>query len=142
MQVESSIDIQRPIEDVFTFITQVKNAAKWQDSTVETRQTSPGPMGAGATMHHVGKFLGRRIENDAKVYEFELNRTFAYKGGGALPVDIRYRFEPIACGTKFTVIYGGEPGAFFKLAEPLVKRASAKLLAGDLKKLKQVLEAS
>lgn len=140
--VERSIVIQRPIEDVFAFVTHVENAVKWQDSTVETHQTSPGSMGVGATINHVGKFLGIRIKNTGQVYEYELNRKFAYKGGGTVPVDIRYYFNAIPEGTQFTLCYGGEPGALFKLAEPLVVRATAKLLDGDLKKLKQVLEAN
>lgn len=141
-QVERRIIIQRLVEDVFAFVTHVENTAKWQNATVETHQTSPGPMGVGATFSHVGKFLGLRIQNSGRVYKYEPNRTFAYKGGGTVPVDIRYCFESIPEGTRLTLTYGGEPGALFKIAEPLVARATARLLDGDLKKLKQVLEAT
>lgn len=141
MQVTRSIIIQRPVSQVFAFLTDVENAVKWQVSTVETHQISTGPMGKGAVFSHVGKFLGRRIEDKGQVYEYEPDKMFAYRGKSAgFSVDIRYGFEPLAEGTQLSLTYGGDPGSFFRLAEPLVARATAKLLEGDLKKLKMVLE--
>ena len=141
MRVERSILVHCPPEEVFTFLTRVENAGQWQGGTVETRLTSTGPVGIGSTMMHVGKFLGRRIEGTSQVYDYEPNRSFAYRTVRGLPVDIRYRFEPVAEGTRLTAIYGGEPGNFFRLAGPLVERATAKTLEGDLGRLKKVLEA-
>lgn len=141
MQVERSIIINRPVSHVFSFLTNVENAVKWQVSTVETHQISPGSMGKGTEFSHVGKFLGRRIEDKGHVYEYEPNKMFAYRGKSAsFSVDISYGFKALADGTQLTLTYGGDPGSFFRIAEPLVARATARLLEGDLKKLKRVLE--
>jgi len=141
MRVERSITIRRSPADVFAFVTNVENAVKWQSSTVESRLTSPGPMGPGATIRHVGRFLGRRIENVVEVYEFTPHRAFAYRTLKGVPVDIRYRCDPDERGTKFTLVYGGDGGSLLKIAEPLLEAATARLLEGDLIRLKRVLES-
>jgi hypothetical protein len=54
---------------------------------------------------------------------------------------VRQTLEPVDTGTTIDVVIEGEPGGFFKLAEPLVERAVARELAHNLETLKDVLES-
>ena len=47
---ELTIVINRPIEEVFGFLSNLENDIKWRSEWVETRNTSGGPLGVGATV--------------------------------------------------------------------------------------------
>ena len=61
MKAESTITIQRPIEEVFTYLTNTQEVPKWAP-VKEFRQTSEGALGVGTTMTQVIDFLGRTFE--------------------------------------------------------------------------------
>jgi uncharacterized protein YndB with AHSA1/START domain len=60
MKIETSIVINRPIEDVFVYSTDPENTPKWQTGLLESRVTSAGPIGAGSTIRDVRVFMGRQ----------------------------------------------------------------------------------
>lgn len=59
---EHSVLIERPIEEVFAFATHPDNDTLWQSTSLETEQTSAGPVDVGTTFRNTSKFLGRRID--------------------------------------------------------------------------------
>jgi uncharacterized protein YndB with AHSA1/START domain len=69
--VTNHITIQRPIEDVFTTLTDVENAGTWFPGDVEEHWTSPPPYGVGSTRRAVVRMRGRVVENDAVVTEYD-----------------------------------------------------------------------
>jgi hypothetical protein len=69
--VTNRITIGRPIEDVFAVLTDIEKTGVWFPVDVEERWTSPPPHGVGSTRHAVVRMLGRRIENDAVVTEYD-----------------------------------------------------------------------
>ena len=73
ISVEHSVVIDRPIHEVFAFIANVENNPQWQQSVLETRKTSPGPVGVGSTGIEVRQFMGRRMELSFEVTEYEEN---------------------------------------------------------------------
>ncbi len=52
-----------------------------------------------------------------------------------------YTFEEVPGGTRLTRAVEGEPGGFFKLADPLIERALKRQVKADLETLKDLLEA-
>jgi hypothetical protein len=46
---ELTIVINRPIEETFGFLSNLENDIKWRSEWVETRNTSGGTLGVGAT---------------------------------------------------------------------------------------------
>jgi uncharacterized membrane protein len=141
MKVATSIVIHQPIERVFAFVTDVEKHPQWVPGSLENSITSTGEIRIGTTMHHVGQFLGRRIESDIEVTQYETNRMFAYKSiSGALPYEMLYRFESVEHGTRVDLIAEGETSAFFKLAEPLINSASKRHIVSAMNILKERLE--
>ena len=142
-QVEISTTIKRPVEDVWAVISNVENNPKWSSAALEAKQTSPGPIGVGTTARFVGKFLGRRIESDSVVTEFEANRKYSFESkSGPFPIKGSNTVEQIERGTRVTATFDVEPGGFFKLAEPLVMSMAKRQLQGDLDNLKDLMEAN
>ena len=142
-QMEISTTIKRPVEDVWAVISNVENNPKWSSAALEAKQTSSGPIGVGTTARFVGKFLGRRIESDSVVTEFEANRKYSFESkSGPFPIKGSNTVEQIEGGTRVTATFDVEPGGFFKLAEPLVMSMAKRQLQGDLDNLKDLMEAN
>lgn len=59
MRFEKSVVIARPVEDVWTFLTNPDNVRRFSLSGSELRQSSPGPLGVGSTMQSHRLVLGR-----------------------------------------------------------------------------------
>lgn len=141
IKVELSVVINRPVAEVFAFVTDPANNVKWQDGLVESRLVSSGPMGVGAQVTDVRKFLGRDMDSKLEVTAYELNRKFSEKViSGPLKFELTQTFEASGDGTKVSLIAQGEPGGFFKLAEGMVQKQLQSQLEGDAQRLKKALE--
>jgi len=141
INVEVSIVINRPIEEVFAFFTEPANNPKWEEGLIECRKTSPGPMGVGAQVLEVRKFMGRHMESNLEVTAFEPNKKYAVKvASGPIQFELSAMFETVGDGTKISTSGQGEPGGFFKLAEGLVKKQLQSQVEGDMGRLKKLLE--
>ena len=107
MRMEKSVVIARPVEDVWTFMTNLDNFRRVSLSGSEFRQSSPGPLGVGATVQSHRLVLGRldiRLQAFT-VTEYEPNRTFAMNlriGLARQPGTHRFTLEPIREGTRVT----------------------------------------
>ncbi len=142
MKIESSIVINRPVEDVWAYMTDLEKTSLWNPATLEMRLTSEGPLQKGSNYVWVGQWLGRRIESSCKVTEFEPGREFAYKiVSGPFPGAASTVLEPAAGGARVTIRSEGEMGGFFKLAEPVVAAMSRRQMESMLGNLKDILEA-
>ncbi len=89
LNIEKSVVINRPLEEVFAFVSAGENWSQWAAELVETRKTSEGPLGVGTTYTHVAQMLGRRIENGYEVTEYEPNSKVSMKAtSGSIPADV------------------------------------------------------
>jgi carbon monoxide dehydrogenase subunit G len=134
--------IARPVEDVWTFLDDVKRVPEWDPSVTEVRRTSDGPFGVGGTDVYVGRFLGRHFESSSECTEYVVNRRFASKTtSGPFYLAIETTLDPVDGGTRVTQRYRGESRGFFKLAEPVVTRLTKKQFETAAENMKALLEA-
>ena len=142
MELSTSIMINRPVEEVFSYMTDARNLSNWMSELVEAKQTSEGPVGVGTTISAVANVLGRRIENIQEVTAYEPNGEFAIKAtSGPAINDDTFSFESVADGTKVTRTTKGEVGGFFRMAEPLVVRMLKRQFETNFANLRDLLEA-
>ena len=144
MRVEESIQIGRPRKVVFDYVSEPDNFPEWTGATIEVRKDAPGPAREGDTFTAVIKFLGRRLETPYERTSYYPERLFKDRAaGGPIPdQDWTYTFEGVSEGTtRLTRTVEGEPGGFFKLADPLIERALKRQVGADLETLKDLLEA-
>ena len=140
---ELSIVINRPIEEVFGFLANLENDIKWRSEWVETKNTSGGAPGVGATYCLTGEFLGRRVPTIYEVIEYEPNRSAAWKTvSGPLPLKFQRTFEHGEGGTRFTIKYEAEVRGFFKLVMSFLAGMVKRQHEGDLRKVKELMETS
>jgi uncharacterized protein YndB with AHSA1/START domain len=134
--------IKRPVEDVFALLSDFSNGSKWASAATEpAAKTSDGPIGVGSTWHAVGKVVGRRIETDVEYTEFEANSKLVYTITKPFPTTSTVTFESVVGGTRVSQTVEGEPGGFFKLAEPLTLKMSKRQFQSDLDNLRDLMDA-
>ena len=142
MRIEESVEINRPLEEVYEYVATPENLPEWAGTVIETRKDTPGPLLEGSTFTSVGKFLGRKIESPFKVTAHEFPRRHSHEStGGPLPTEWTLTFEEVAGRTRYTQVAEGEPGGFFGLVGPLLERVGRRQLRTDLENLKDLLEA-
>jgi uncharacterized membrane protein len=140
MKFANSVIIEQPVEQVFEFVTDFSNNAGWQTGIIEMEMTSGGRFGIGSTYRCMNRFLGKRIETEGLVTEYEPDRRCCIRiTSGPITGASRLNFEPVDGGTLFTTS-GSLDLTFFKLAGLLIKRKINQQLKHDMLKLKAVLE--
>jgi uncharacterized membrane protein len=141
---ELSIMIERPIEEAFAVLANLENDVKWHSAFVEVRNTSGGPNSVGARFLVFEGIRGRRAGGgtEYEVTEYEPNRSAAWKTvSGPLQLRFSRTFERVDGGTRFAVRYEGAPRGFLALAWPLITRVAKRQQGGDMRKLKELMEA-
>jgi len=142
IKVKTSVVINRPVEEVFEYMSDPSNNVQWQSGTIESKQTSEGPAGVGTTTQSVTQFLGKRLESTGEITEYEPNRRVGVKStSGPIPITATTTFEEVEGGTKVTLEGEGDVSGVFKLAEPIVARTAQRQFEGNYLTLKDVLEA-
>jgi uncharacterized membrane protein len=138
--IEASVTVNRALSDVFRYVQNNENAMNWMSGLLDVRMTN-NMSGVGKTWVDIVQVLGRRVEVESRVTEFDPEKLIGFKStSGPFPLEGRFEFEPAGAGTKVTYSLRGEPGGFFKLAEPLVKRSVQRQWETNLANLKDMLE--
>lgn len=87
-------------------------------------------------------FLGRKIETNSEVTEFEPEKALRFESkNGPVPSDTRYELMPEGEGTRVKLSFDIEPGSYFRLGETFLKPRLGKELEDSMKSLKKILEA-
>ena len=140
MKFENSVIVNRPVNKVFEFITDLNNNPIWQTDILELAVTSVGRFGLGSTYRCVNRFMGKRIETEGLITEYVPDRACSFQiKSGSINGKSNFFFEALNGATKFTATADLNLKSF-KLGEVIVKRKIYKQLKKDMLQLKSVLE--
>jgi uncharacterized protein YndB with AHSA1/START domain len=141
INVEQSVVIDRPVEDVFSFVADQTNAPRWQHGLLEVQRITELPIGLGTRHTAVRTFLGRRMALTNEYVEFEPNTRVTFTGeSGSVRFETSYLAEPLPDGTKLTCRMEMEPRGLFRVATPLIARALERDFVENFGTLKALLE--
>jgi uncharacterized protein YndB with AHSA1/START domain len=147
IRVQESVQINRPVEEVFSYTSNPENFPQWAATVREVRQDAPGEGGLrnreGQRFTAMQQALGRRFEAPFEVIDYEPNLRYAHQSRERhpVPVTMHFTYEPVSsAGTRFTPCIEAEPGGFFGLAGPVLQRAIRRQMRTNLKTLKNLLE--
>jgi uncharacterized protein YndB with AHSA1/START domain len=139
VKFEASAMVDRPVEDVWKFITDYANYPKWDPVIIELRKTSDGPLGVGATLEvrHSNMTIPERV------IEYEPNRKFAFvvTSGPGKGTTGTFSVENIEGKTRLTETDDFKFNGFFKLVGPFLTRSVKRQAVARVGKAKQVLES-
>jgi len=143
MRVEESIEINRPLQEVFNYVSDVGNYPTWMAHALDVRKDTAGPPQQSDRFTLAIKSLGRRFETPYERTYYEANRQYTDRAVGGPVPNQRWEctFQEVPGGTRLTRAVEAEMRGILKLLEPIQKRAAERQLTKDLKTLKDVLEA-
>jgi len=99
--IETSISINKPVEQVFAYLTDVQNQKALNPMITEV--VTDGKMGVGSHYKVKMNVMGRPFESENEIVAIEPNKKFAVKtlaAPPASPVTNTYTLEPEGSGTK------------------------------------------
>jgi len=104
-RIETTIVIDRPIEDVWAFLTDPHNLASWIPEADQVTPLSDGPFGKGAMLRVSGRVGPLRVSTTQQVTDFESQRVIELRSvGGSLwgSVLTRVDLQRADVGTRVT----------------------------------------
>jgi uncharacterized protein YndB with AHSA1/START domain len=138
---ENTVTIRRAVEDVFAFLADFENIPSWNYAIVETKKTSPGPVGVGTTYRQL-RSVPSRSEEGFQVTAFEPSSRLEVHGDiGPFTATISYLLAPTDHGTRLTNVVDLESASgVLRLVAPLAASRVKTAMAANLDTLKQLLE--
>lgn len=142
MQVEVSVEIAAPLEEVFAYITNFEKNPLWQNGMVSCTFTTPPPLAVGSQYQQVAQFMGRDILSQFEVKILIPNARVEFETiESTFPIQIVREVKQQGDSTLVHAIISGQPNRLMRLFSPLVKPMMSKQIQGDYHRLKTLLES-
>ena len=132
--------ISRPRADVAAYMFDPARDLEWTRRVSASRVVSDGPFGTGTSVERVARLLGREFAYRYEVTAFDPDTLVAMAVTRPFPMDVRYELEDAPEGTRVRIRASGDPGGFFGLWSPLLRRVVERNISRDLEALKARLE--
>jgi uncharacterized protein YndB with AHSA1/START domain len=142
IHIEHSIQIGRSRSEVFDFLTNVENLPRWQANLVQSVPISDGPARVGFQFEETIHVMMRRIRAVCTVTEIKANERFAFemRSNGPLDCDAHFELQPVANGTRLTLIGTARLRGVWRLLQPIVAGELRKETLAELMAMKALLE--
>jgi uncharacterized protein YndB with AHSA1/START domain len=134
------LQIKRPIEAVFSFLTNASNHPKWDALSISMETQGDGVWHQGMTFREVRKIGGRNTEVSSKIAVFEPNRRMEIQSITGPNFHGTWIFEPTDTGTRLLYTAEMQLNGVMRLLEPLIAGQFKKQLEDNFANLKRVLE--
>jgi uncharacterized protein YndB with AHSA1/START domain len=97
VRVEESVEISRPVEEVFSYVANPDNLPEWSGIVLAIRKETQGAPKKGDRLTSVAKFLERRFETTSKGVSYEPPRRSSHRStGGPFEQEWTRTFEETA----------------------------------------------
>lgn len=140
IQVDVSIHLNRPVDQVFAFLTDPSKLPTWQSNLIAIEQLTEGPMRVGTRIREVRRLGRRPTEHQVEVVVFEPNERLALQVMTGPHVMVSYSFEAEDGGTRLRYQFVMRTNGMMRLLEPLIVRSLRKQSTSDFETLKGILE--
>jgi carbon monoxide dehydrogenase subunit G len=132
MRAELTVEIARPPEEVFSYLTDVSNLPSWQ-SGVKSATRRDGRIEESRSL------LGRQVHTTLEIVDEEDPRLFTLRAlDSPVPFTVRHELEPAEGGTRLTITAEGDVPGF--AAKFFARRAEGQFRK-DFARLKKNLES-
>ena len=139
-KIERTVTVDKPLEAVWTYLTDFTNTEDWDPPTVSTTRTS-GDGGVGTVYRNVSSLLGHEVEIEYTVLEVEPHSVFRLEGTASsmkMLDTMRFSESPEGVTVTYTAEFDPQGGA--KLAEPLMPLGLKKIGDGAQEQMQEALE--
>jgi uncharacterized membrane protein len=136
MRFDLEVGIDRPVADVFAYLTDVHNVPEWQESAVSAEWIEEGKR-----FRERRTFLGRTAELELEVTKLEPDRHFDVRMvKGPVPLEIHHTFSAVDGATRLQVTAEAKLKGALRFAGGMAKAQAERQFGTDLQRLKDILE--
>lgn len=141
--IVSIIDIARPVEEVFRYVTDPTHFTEWQDDVVGVRTSASGPLGVGARFTTTRRIGGVDRTMTQEITQVSAPTSWAVRGvDGPIRPHARITIEPIGDGqsSRITFALDFEGHGIGVPLVPLVRRQTRRRAPRSYDNVKDLLE--
>jgi uncharacterized membrane protein len=140
--IVSSIEVDRPQNDVFAYLDQLERHSEWQSDLLSSRLVTPGPVGVGTRAADTRKVPGGPREMTYEITEHEPPHKSSWRGvDGPVRAVGTVLVEPVGdARSRVTVQFDLEGHGIGVLVAPFARMQARKQVPKDQAKLKEILE--
>ena len=142
MCFETSMEINRPVEKVFSFFSNVDNRRRRRLGLEVLQQTSAWSVKVGTTWQQTIRAMGQRMESTTEISGYEPNNKWKEKASSSsIKEAVNITLDSVEGDTRVSSLADLKIGSFLNLSWPIVIRTLKKQMQSDINRLKAVLEA-
>jgi uncharacterized membrane protein len=136
VRFDLEVKIDRPVADVFAYLTDVRNVPEWQESAVSAEWIEEGKR-----FRERRTFLGRSAELELEVTELDPDRRFDVRTVKApVQLEIHHTLASVDGGTRLQLTAEAKLSGALRFAGGMAKGQAERQLRSDLQRLKAVME--
>ena len=141
--ISTSVEIARPPEDVFAYITDVSRHPEWQEGLVSANLETDGPLHVGSRAVHRRKLGLGTVAVTSEITALDPPHVVAFRGlDGPIRGEGTQRVEPTGAGSRVSFEMEMRGHGLGALILPIARRQATRQVAESHEKLKRILEAS
>ena len=134
-RLQETIEVPRPIDDVFHYTGNFANIEQWDPGVSESSKLTPGPVGVGSMFRVTVRFGPSTTPMEYTVTAYEPPYRIVLEGtGGAIKSVDDIRFTPTETGTRIDymadIALSGIAGRIEPIMGPVLERVGKKTVAG------------
>ena len=120
--LKEQLEVNRPLEEVFTFVGDFANAERWDPGVVSARALTDGPVRVGSRYELIVVFNGRRLPMTYEVTAYDPPHRVELRGTGSTVNALDdIRFDPTERGTRIRYAADLRLRGPARIAEPLLR---------------------
>jgi uncharacterized membrane protein len=140
--IVTSVQIARPPEDVFAYLSDLNRHPEWQESLQSVTVESEGPVGVGTRVTHHRKLGPRTVATASEITAYDPPHRIAFRGlDGPIRATGSQRIEAGGDGSRVDFEMELEGYGLGKLMLPMARRQAARQVVSDHERAKQILES-
>jgi carbon monoxide dehydrogenase subunit G len=140
IRIELTVEVARPPEDVFEFLSDIERLPEWQTSAVEAH--TDGPLAEGSRVAEKRRLLGREVDTELEVAAYEPPKRLTLRSlGGPVDFTVDHELTARGGGTVLRFVAEAQPGGLLRLTEPVLARRAEQEFRRDFDRLKELLES-
>jgi hypothetical protein len=140
LQFAADLTVNRPVEQVFTWLTNAENQGKFDKSSLKMEALTPGPWQTGTQFRELRDLGGRKTEVLSEIAELETNRRFVIRSKTGPEWLGIWLFEPQGQATRLRWTGHMRMKGLGRLLEPLIGRQMRAQIERQFAQLPAILE--
>lgn len=137
----NTIHIDRPIEEVYAYLSDLEHTPEWNWAITETKKTTSGPTTVG-TRYRQSRSVPQAGTEVLEITALETGRHIEVVGTLAqFPARLSYLLNREDSGTELTNTVNLEPQGALRLVAPILGNRIKRAVADNLGQLKSRLES-